>query len=356
MQIDKCVIAVVATLVAAVLSFPLVVAQEYSLNFGERIGTLVRDRKYKEAEEVLKSEENPDPWVLAWLQLHQGRIDEGVKSLQKLVPEVGDNRVPVIRQILALVGDASVEKAFELNKKYLQDPTLADDPTLRFTLLQFYLRKNEVGEAKKIASQLLAGSLDGPERKELRGALLNIAIRLYEMKQPAEAIAYLDTLHKRNPETKFDPEVQFQYAAISVDLKPLTAIRLLDDIQRSDPEYATRNMGMMLLVRANAYFALSSLDEAAKDYQKIIDGSVANPEFKSMVDIAKAQLQEIDVRKNTNSKVAVVDNLADNPHSKGSDVGFSYRKLFLMANVAIIAILALAVWLRRHRKAALRGN
>jgi len=247
-----------------------VCAQGVSLGFpNENIAVLAMAGKYAEAEaELLKLEQEPRPFLLAWLKLRQGNKQEGLALLEKSISEAQESdRFSTIFYAIGIIGDAGfLAEAEQWKSRYAKDIESDDSLLAKRVQLDQFLRDKDVRSAKNLIDRMLVASYQANESEMARTIIFRYIIHLYSsagFNDREAALMYLDKLMLKFPETQIDPAYQMQKSNILSTMKnSLESLKILDRIQSDYPDYYEANKPRFFLNRGYNYEDIGDYERA----------------------------------------------------------------------------------------------
>lgn len=330
----------------------MALAQKHSVRINKEMAELLEGKKYAEVESLVLKSGEADPFFLAWLKLKQGKEQEGLDMLKQQVSEATGDRVESILRSLALLSDISTKDAISLDKFYLKSESFRDNPRLKLYLSGLYLKQKEVKPAMTLVNEVLKTSFSGSDLKKW---VFNLIIYFYENGQNDDAMVYFDKLMTKVPETKLDPGNQLLWARIAAAAgKPLEALKKIDGIQSSFPNYYETKKGLFYLSRGIAYEKLGDRKQAKKEWLAVVELAKEDPKFQGMAPMAKDKLAEYKQDEETVKKMrqAAID--AEVPTDAESNQirsdASSTRRLAIITTCVLIVICVIAISVKRFKK------
>jgi len=334
------------------LASTMALAQKHSVRINKEMAELLEGKKYAEVESLVLKSGEADPFFLAWLKLKQGKEQEGLDMLKQQVSEATGDRVESILRSLALLSDISTKDAISLDKFYLKSESFRDNPRLKLYLSGLYLKQKEVKPAMTLVNEVLKTSFSGSDLKKW---VFNLIIYFYENGQNDDAMVYFDKLMTKVPETKLDPGNQLLWARIAAAAgKPLEALKKIDGIQSSFPNYYETKKGLFYLSRGIAYEKLGDRKQAKKEWLAVVELAKEDPKFQGMAPMAKDKLAEYKQDEETVKKMrqAAID--AEVPTDAESNQirsdASSTRRLAIITTCVLIVICVIAISVKRFKK------
>jgi tetratricopeptide (TPR) repeat protein len=327
-------------------------AQKYSAPLEKEVVELLRAQKYNEAESAILKSGKSDPFVLAWLKLKQGKKDEGLTMLRHEVAEAKADRVEVALRSIAIISDISLDDATDFSKACLEDATLKDNPKLKFRLSALYLQRKKPEPAIALIDDVLKTSYTGDDLKD---GVLNLIVYFYENQHAKQALAYFDKLMAKVPETKLDPGVQLLWARIAAvaDL-PLEALKKIDIIQSTFPNYYETKKGLFYLSRGIAYEKIGDRKQAKAECVALVQLAERDPKYQPMAAIAKEKIKEFEQREKLEERVKEATAkpvLPELPAAKDAQPRSSTSRVIAIAvsSVLLVVCVMALIW-RRPKK------
>lgn len=328
----------------------MALAQSHSVKIDKEMAELLEDKKYAEVEALVLKSGKTDPFFLAWLRLKQGKKQEGLQLLKQQVAAATDNRVELVLRSLALLSDVSVKDAIDLGDFYLKNEPFKNNPRLKLYLANLYLKQKEVKPAETLINEVLETSFAGPDLKK---GLFNLIVYFYENGHNDDALVYFDKLMAKVPDTQLSPGDQLLWARIKAAAgKPLEALKKIDMIQSTFPDYYETKKGMFCLSRGIAYEKLGDRKQAKKEWLAVVELAKEDPKYQGMVPIAKDKLTEYKQDEETIRKMKeAAANAEVPPDAVPTDIhsnAASTRRLTLIVTSILLVICVTALIVRRR--------
>ena len=282
--------------------------QPTGVGFGvdEKLHTLLKERRFVEAEDYVTKQEKPEPGIIGWLNLKQGKIDEGLKLLKADLNDMPDAANTL--RTLTIVEDASPKEALALCDELLSTEAYRDDPFLKLRLIELLLKVNEPDRAMKTADAVLATDFADAALKQ---PLFKLSAYLYTNERVTDAIRYADALFAKWPETRLEPGFLMQSIHYNTRAgNPLGSLKRLDALERDHPNYSKENAGLFLLAKAQAFEALGDWHEAERQLKALKQVAEKDPAMRGAKAMYDAKLEEYANRNAAieRAKAAAVDN------------------------------------------------
>ncbi len=325
-------------------------AQKHRVSLKEDVAELVKAKKYAEAEALTVESGEVDPFFLAWLKLKQGNKAEGTAILEEQISSAPGDPIETVLKSVNVLSDVSPEDAIDLSKFYLESAAFEDPTRLRLFLSSLYLIRDEPRLASAEIDDVLETSYVGPD---LTKALFALVVYFYENQQNDEALAYFDTLMEKDPETRLDPGHQLLWARIVAAAgRPLDALKKIDLIQSSFPNYYETKKGMFHLSRGIAYEVLGDRKQAKEECLALVELAEEDPKYRGMAEMAQAKLTEYEQDEATMQKMA--DSTATVSHSDAvpanSRSSVSLTRILVVAGSGIVLLAWLLAFTWRRVK------
>jgi len=261
---------------------------------GDEFRSLFQAGKYAEAEALyLKACKDPDVNWLTILKMKQGKVEEGMESLKKEITQAKspDERNVAIRRAVGLANAISPELGIKLLDEFGKE--LETDIGVVCFRARYHLLRGEFDKAETLVMDVLnqSSQLSGKKLANAENVMGMMVAELYAQGHTKEALEFFALLEEKYPKFRLDPGRQLLWARIAVqDDRGMEALKKIDWVMETFPDYCKDNPDVVLLDKAQAYEAVGDIAESKKLLDEFVSLAQKNPKYRGYLPMVEAKL------------------------------------------------------------------
>lgn len=135
--------------------------------------------------------------------------------------------------------------------------------------------------------------LTGQKLADAENAMGMMVSQLYTKGYIKESLKFFALLEEKCPQFRLDPGMQLLSARIMIqDGRGMEALKKIDEIMETFPDYCKQNPDMILMDKAQAYEAVGDTAESKKLLEEYVLLAQKNPAYRGLLVMANAKLNE----------------------------------------------------------------